>query len=61
MLTTRQWEIQNPMFRTPVHSLFFPDFLGAQNMVRVIKGKIILIEKIRGRGETEKFNYGTSS
>ena len=30
---------QNPMFRTPVH--FFPDFLSAQNMVRVIEGKIV--------------------
>ena len=41
MLTTRQWEIQNSMFRTPV-DCFFPDFkLGAQNIVRVIEGKII--------------------
>ena len=28
------------MFRTPVYG-FFPDFLRAQNMVRVIEGKII--------------------
>ena len=28
------------MFRTPVDG-FFPDFLRAQNMVRVIEGKII--------------------
>ena len=27
------------MFPKPVHSFFF-DFLGTQNMVRVIKGKI---------------------
>ena len=40
MPTTRQWEIQSSMFPTPVHSFFFFDFLGAQNMVRVIKGKI---------------------
>ena len=40
MLTTRQWEIQNSMFRTPVHC-FFPDLSRAQNMVRVIEGKII--------------------
>ena len=31
MPTTRQWEIQNTMFRTPVP--FFSDFLRAQNMV----------------------------
>ena len=31
MPTTRQREIQNSMFRTPVHC-FFPDFLRAQNM-----------------------------
>ena len=29
------------MFRTPV-DYFFPDFLKAQNMVRVIEGKIII-------------------
>ena len=40
MHTTRQWEIQNSMFRMPVHC-FFPDFLRAQNMVQSIKGKII--------------------
>ena len=28
------------MFRTPVDG-YFPDFLRAQNMVRVIEGKII--------------------
>ena len=38
--TTRQQEVQNSMFRTPVDG-FFPDFLRAQNMVRVIEGKII--------------------
>ena len=40
--TTRhdQWEIQNSMFQTPLDG-FFPDFLRAQNMVRVIEGKII--------------------
>ena len=40
MPTTRQWETQNSMFRTPLH-WFFPDFLSAQNMVQVIEGKII--------------------
>ena len=39
MPTTRLWEIQNTMFRTPVP--FFSDFLRAQNMVWVIEGKII--------------------
>ena len=39
-LTTRQWEIQNSTFRTPVDGVF-PDFLSVQNMVRVIEGKII--------------------
>ena len=33
-------EIQNSMFRTPV-DCFLPDFLRAQNMVRVIEDKII--------------------
>ena len=37
--TTRQWEIQNSVFRT-LEDGFFPDFLRAQNMVRVIEGKI---------------------
>ena len=37
--TTRQWEIQNSVFRT-LEGGFFPDFLRAQNMVRVIEGKI---------------------
>ena len=32
--------MQNSMFRTPV-DCFFPDFLMAQNMVRVIEGKIM--------------------
>ena len=40
MPTTHQWEIQNSVFWTPVDS-FFPDFLRAQNMVRVIEGKIV--------------------
>ena len=40
MRTTRQREIRNSLFRTPVDG-FFPDFLRAQNMVRVIEGKII--------------------
>ena len=40
MPPTRQWEIQNSMFRTPVDGLF-PDCLRAQNMVRVIERKII--------------------
>ena len=36
------------MFRKPVAG-FFPDFLTAQNMVRVIEGKIIIIENdLRG-------------
>ena len=36
------------MFRTPIDG-FFPDFLTAQNMVRVIEGKIIIIENdLRG-------------
>ena len=39
MPTTRQWEIQNSMFGTRVD--FFPRLLRAQNMVRVIDGKII--------------------
>ena len=38
--TTRQQKIQNAMFRTPVDG-FFPAFLRAQNMVRVIEGKIM--------------------
>ena len=40
MPRTRQWEIQNSMFRTPVHCFFSSDFLRAQNMVRVIESKI---------------------
>ena len=39
MPTTRQWEIQNSMLGTPVD--FFPRLLRAQNVVRVIEGKII--------------------
>ena len=36
------------MFRTPVDG-FFPDFLRAQNMIRVIEGKIIETENdLRG-------------
>ena len=35
------------MFRTPVYG-FFPDFLRAQNMVRVIEGKIIIENELRG-------------
>ena len=37
MRTTRQCEIRKSLFRTPVHG----DFLRAQNMVRVIEGKIV--------------------
>ena len=37
MRTTRQCEIRNSLFRTPVHG----DFLRAQNMVQVIEGKIV--------------------
>ena len=37
MRTTRQCEIRNSLFRTPVHG----DFLRAQTMVRVIEGKIV--------------------
>ena len=40
--TTRQQEIQNSTFWMPVDG-FFTDFLRAQNMVRVIEGKIIQI------------------
>ena len=38
---SRQWEIQNSMFRTPGSLFFFSDVLRAQNMVRVFEGKII--------------------
>ena len=41
MRTTRQWEIQNSMFRMPVRCFLPTIFLRAQNMVRVIEGKII--------------------
>ena len=40
MPTTRQWETQSSIFGTPADS-FFPRLLRAQNMVRVIEGKII--------------------
>ena len=40
MPTTRQWEIQNSVFRTPAH-FFPPHFLKAQNILPVIEGKII--------------------
>ena len=42
MPTTGKWEIQNSVSRTPyVDCFFFFDFLKAQNMIRVIEGKII--------------------
>ena len=53
MHTTRQWEIQNSMFRMPVHCffllllllllllLFFSAKKAKKNMVRVIESKII--------------------
>ena len=41
MPTTRQWEIQNSLSRTPEDCFFFYRPLRAQNMVRVIEGKII--------------------
>ena len=41
MPTTRQQEIQNAMNVSDASTLFFPDFLKAQNMVWVIEGKII--------------------
>ena len=44
--TTRQQEIQNSMFRKPIAG-FFPDFLRAQNVVRVIEGKIIIENDLR--------------
>ena len=37
---TRQGEIQNQRFG-PTVNYFFPDFLSAQNIVRVIEGNII--------------------
>ena len=40
MPTTRQWEIKSQWFGRQ-YTQFFPDFLRAQNMVRVIEGKII--------------------
>ena len=39
MTTTRQWEIQNSLFGTPVDG--FSRLSRAQNMVRVIEGKLI--------------------
>ena len=39
MPTARQCEIQNSMFGTPVGQVGF--YFPVQNMVRVIKGKII--------------------
>ena len=41
MPTTGKWEIQNSVSRTPYVDCFFFDFLKAQNMIRVIEGKII--------------------
>ena len=41
MPTTRQQEIQNAMNVSDASTLFFPDFLKAQNTVWVIEGKII--------------------
>ena len=35
------------MFQTPVDG-FFPDFLRAQNVVRVIEGKIYIENDLRG-------------
>ena len=40
MHTTRQWEIQNSMFRTPVHC-FCRLLKGSKQAVRVIEGNII--------------------
>ena len=59
MRTTHQQEIQNSMFRTPVNC-FFPDFLSAQNMVRVIEGKII-INDLRGNKNCFELAEGSSS
>ena len=47
MPTTHQWEIQNSMFQIPV-DCFFPDFLRAQNMVRVMEGKILYRNDLKG-------------
>ena len=49
--------LQNPMFQSPVNC-FFPDVLSNQNMVRVIKGKIIWkrgIKKLHVRRVSERF------
>ena len=49
--------LQNPMFQSPVNC-FFPDVLSNQNMVRVIKGKIIWkrgIKKLHVRLVSERF------
>ena len=40
MPRTHQWEIQNSIFRKYQYTLFFPDFLRAENMVRVFESKI---------------------
>ena len=47
------------MFRTPVNC-FFPDFLSAQNMVRVIEGKIV-INDLRGHKSNFELAEGSSS
>ena len=39
MLTTRQWEIQNSMFRTPVHC-FFPTFQGLKTWFELSRVKL---------------------
>ena len=39
MSTTRQWDFKIQCFRSQY--TVFPDFLNAQNMVRVIEGEII--------------------
>ena len=39
MSTTRQWDFKIQCFGSQY--TVFPDFLNAQNMVRVIEGKII--------------------
>ena len=40
-LHNTQWEIQNKRFGRKYTVFFFPDFLSAGNMVRVIEGKFI--------------------
>ena len=39
MPTTRQWEIQNSMFRTPVDG-FFPDFYGLKTWFELSRAKL---------------------